>query len=118
MGVIAQLAERVAVMYAGKIVELGEIKTIFDNPMHPYTFGLLESIPKIDQENEVLFSIPGDVPDMLNPPSGCSFHPRCPYATQLCRNDIPLLEQFGKGHLVACIRAENLRGELRLKKNY
>lgn len=105
MGVVAQLADRIAIMYAGRIMELSDVMTIFHNPKNPYTMGLLESLPRIEEEQDKLISISGDVPDLINPPSGCRFHPRCPHALSICRKEVPTLVQYGDGHVVACHRA-------------
>lgn len=108
MGVVSRLADRIAIMYAGKIMELGNIRTLLKNPKHPYTIGLLESLPKIEEEQEELISIRGEVPDMINPPSGCPFNPRCPYAISLCKEKAPLLKEYREDHLVSCIRVDEL----------
>jgi len=107
MGVVARLADRIAVMYAGRIMELGDTLTIFKSPRNPYTKGLLQSLPKMEEEVE-LISIPGDVPDMINPPTGCRFHPRCPYAIPRCQEEVPPLVEFREGHLVSCLRADEI----------
>ncbi len=102
LGVIAEMAERVVVMYAGKIVEEAEAHEIFRNPMHPYTEGLINSIPRMDMpSDERLHVIEGVVPNPLNMPVGCYFHPRCPYAMDICRSEQPkFITQ--EGHQVAC----------------
>jgi len=104
LGIIAEMAHQVAVMYAGKIVEQADIKTIFQNPLHPYTQGLLRSIPKIRDEGQHtrLAEIPGQVPNLCFLPSGCSFFDRCPIAVPKCREKIPGLRLLGDGHWVAC----------------
>ncbi len=99
MGVIAEMANRVAVMYAGTICEVADVYTIFKNPLHPYTRGLLESIPQPGKEFK---GIPGTVPNLINPPSGCRFHPRCPYAMEKCKKYMPDLVEVEPGHKVAC----------------
>lgn len=99
MGVIAEMAQRVAVMYAGSIVEVAPVKELFKNPLHPYTKALLESIPR---PGASLKSIPGTVPNLVNPPSGCRFHPRCPYVMDKCKMIVPELIRFSEDHLVAC----------------
>ncbi len=101
LGVAADVADRVAVMYAGHIVEVGETRRVIEEPMHPYTARLLESIPFIHKGQGRLQAIPGHVPSLINPPSGCRFHPRCPYATSECRRATPKLKPFN-GRLVAC----------------
>ncbi len=103
LSIIAETCEKVAIMYAGKIVEYGDIASIFKEPLHPYTQGLLGAFPSIKGSRAKLVSIPGNPPDLLNPPTGCRFHPRCPYAMDVCRETDPPLLQEGRGqHLVAC----------------
>ncbi len=102
LGVVAELCDRVAVMYAGNIVELAGVKELFANPLHPYTQGLMRAIPMIDRRVEKLETIPGSVPDLIYPPTGCRFHPRCPFAFEKCKLEKPELIQIGKGHTVAC----------------
>lgn len=89
MGIVAELAERVAVMYAGKIVEIGEVNELYGDPLHPYTKGLLASIPNINIEQEKLETMPGSPPDLINLPSGCPFHPRCPKVMKICKKSEP-----------------------------
>jgi len=102
MGVVAEMADRVAVMYAGKIVELGDIFSIFENPYHPYTKALLKAVPDPLKRIERLESIPGTVPNLINPPKGCRFHPRCPYATEICKTKEPPVVEVKEGHYAAC----------------
>ena len=102
MGVVAEMADRVAVMYAGKIVEIGSVEQIFKNPLHPYTKGLLRAVPNPLAKIERLEAIPGTVPNLITPPKGCRFHPRCPYATERCRSEVPKLKELEPGHFVAC----------------
>jgi peptide/nickel transport system ATP-binding protein len=103
MGVIAGRADRVAVMYAGKIVEEAAIEDLFSRVRHPYTEALLQSIPKVDQDqSQPLYSIPGIPPDLANPPTGCRFHPRCRYATSECKTAEPVLEGEDSEHVYAC----------------
>ncbi len=106
LGVVAEVADRVAVMYAGKIVEYGDTRQIFGEPRHPYTQGLLASIPTLGREVERLQVIPGNVPNPTQFPSGCKFHPRCPIADDTCRADEPGLSTpaAGDAHQVACWR--------------
>ncbi|MBS7638107.1 ABC transporter ATP-binding protein [Candidatus Bathyarchaeota archaeon] len=101
LGVIAELCERVAVMYAGKIVEYSDIRRILGGPRHPYTIGLLESIPRVGFKKERLIGIEGSVPDLIEPPPGCRFSPRCKYADEKCKEDPPLIE-VEEGHYVLC----------------
>jgi len=102
LGVVAELADRVVVMYAGRVIEQAEVGVIFREPRHPYTLGLLTSIPRADLEDDELRSIPGSPPAMLAPPTGCAFHPRCPLARERCRNERPSLEEVADGHWTAC----------------
>ena len=102
LGVIATMAQKVGVMYAGSIIEYGSVKEIFNNPLHPYTKGLLNAIPRLDSEKEWLEVIPGSVPNLLYPPPGCRFHPRCPVAKDVCMQEKPRLIEVEKGHMVAC----------------
>ncbi len=102
MAVIAEVCDRVAVMYAGNIVEVADLAELFSNPLHPYTQGLLNAIPRPDSRSE-LTSIAGSVPDLIFPPSGCRFHPRCPKAFGRCPLVKPPLVEVTKGHLVACL---------------
>jgi len=102
LGVIAELVEKVVVMYTGKIVESADTLTIFQEPMHPYTIGLLGSIPRLDGDGSRLQAIPGTVPIPGSFPEGCGFHPRCPFATDLCRAKVPPAFEVSEGHSVAC----------------
>ncbi len=111
MGVVAQICDRVAVMYAGRIVELAPVHQLFATPRHPYTKGLIASIPDMDDKDstepdrtvaKTLYSIPGSVPTLMNPPRGCRFHPRCPLCDGICEQEVPPLESVSPGHLVAC----------------
>ena len=105
MGVIAETAQRVMVMYAGKVVEEAPVKELFKEPLHPYTQGLLRSIPRIDlaaTKKQRLEAIPGIVPSLLNPPKGCHFTPRCPHAKPVCSEQDPVLKEIRPGHKVSC----------------
>jgi len=102
LGVVAETADRVGVMYAGKIVEIGSVGQIFKNPLHPYTKGLLKAVPNPMVKSERLEAIPGTVPNLITPPGGCRFHPRCPYATEICKQKPPELVEIEDGHFVAC----------------
>lgn len=109
MGVAAEMADRIAVMYAGRIVEEGQVEQIFAHPHHPYTVGLLKSIPGFEGERGTeLYTIPGNVPSLSNLPSGCRFHPRCPFATDKCRAEEPVLRDVGNGQTAACWLAEEV----------
>jgi len=99
MGIIAEISDRVAVMYAGNVVEVAPVKELFKNPLHPYTKALLESIPR---PGSPFKSIPGNIPNLVNPPSGCRFHPRCRYIMSICRHKIPELVKISEDHYVAC----------------
>ena len=102
LGVVAQICDRVAVMYAGNIVEYGDIKEVFKNPKHPYTVGLLETVPNPKKKVEMLSVIKGNVPNLIDPPSGCRFHPRCKYMRDICKKKRPKLIEIGKEHKVSC----------------
>ena len=106
LSVIAQTCDRVAIMYAGKIVEQADVTSIFQRPIHPYTKALIRSFPSIRGSKRSLTSIPGAPPNLLNPPTGCRFHPRCPCSTPICRKEEPMLVEAEKGHLVACHLAQ------------
>ena len=105
LGVVAEMADEVAVMYAGRVVERGTAADIFDDPQHPYTIGLLGSIPRIEEDRERLLSIDGSVPPPFAFPKGCRFHPRCPFAIRACTEIDPPLRELSPGHRAACIRA-------------
>jgi oligopeptide/dipeptide ABC transporter ATP-binding protein len=113
LGLIAELANRVIVMYAGKVVELGDVHTIFASPRHPYTVGLMESLPRLTVDEDFLTPIPGQPPSLINRPPGCPFHPRC-FLSQgriQCREEEPPLRPIGDSlHLSACHFAEELKG--------
>ena len=109
MGVVAEVAQRVVVMYAGQVIEEGSVEEVFERPWHPYTQGLIRSIPRIDADGSRgsrLVSIPGTVPSLIEPPPGCRFAPRCAYARDACTQATPALRQVGPGHRVACILEE------------
>ncbi|MDQ6878978.1 MAG: ABC transporter ATP-binding protein [Candidatus Dormibacteraeota bacterium] len=114
MGVVAGLCSRVIVMYAGKIVEEGPVEQIFESPQHPYTWSLLRSIPRVDAlRHERLRSIEGIAPDLLHPPSGCRFHPRCPFRIEKCFTDEPKLEELAPKQRAACwVTMERARREM------
>lgn len=105
MGVISEVAEMVVVMYAGQVVEYTDTRTLFESPLHPYTAGLMASIPQLDEDVETLNVIPGSVPMLYNLPKGCLFSPRCPYARSVCKNKRPDIVNVGEGeHQVRCFR--------------
>ena len=105
LGVVAEAVDNVAVMYAGKIVEYADTKTLFEEPMHPYTVGLLNSLPTMEKDGGALKTIPGTVPGLLNLPAGCTFYDRCPKADSGCTEHEPELVEIKKEHLVACYKA-------------
>ncbi|TMM13035.1 MAG: ABC transporter ATP-binding protein [Actinobacteria bacterium] len=113
LGIVAEMCERVIVMYAGRIVEAGDVHTIFRAPRHPYTIGLMDSLPKLTEDEEWLRPIPGSPPSLINRPPGCAFHPRC-FLTQgrpRCREEVPeLREAEGTGHRAACHFSDELVG--------
>ena len=113
LGVVAEVADRIAVMYAGRVVEYSDSDSMFRNPRHPYTIGLLESIPKIADRKERLSVIPGTVPPPTAFPPGCAFHPRCPFVEDACRAEVPVLEADPQGHLVRCRRWQEVPGLIR-----
>ena len=102
MGIVGEICNRVAVMYAGQVVESCSTMDLFNEPLHPYTRGLLSAIPYVDSDVSILEEIPGTIPNLIDPPSGCRFNPRCPYATEVCKNDQPKMEDVNDGHLISC----------------
>lgn len=102
MGIVAENCDRVAVMYAGQILEIADVKTIFGNPAHPYTIGLLKAIPKLDEKVDRLYNIRGMVPGFNELPNGCTFGPRCDFCDKKCEEEAPQLVNMGDGHLVRC----------------
>lgn len=103
LGVVANIAQEIAVMYSGMIVEKGNSRDIFYHSRHPYTWALIESVPRLDLDNkQVLASIPGMPPDLLNPPVGCPFSTRCKYCMQICKEKMPERTDFGNGHFASC----------------
>ena len=117
LGVVAETCDRVGVMYAGNVCEVADVEELFENPMHPYTQALLEAVPRFSQKAE-LKSIEGNVPNLVTPPPGCRFHPRCPHAMDVCRQAFPEMKELKKDHLVACYWAEDReqRAEDRLQR--
>ena len=101
-GVIGEIADRVAVMYAGNVVEIAGVHDLFHKPSHPYTIGLMESIPHLTGERGELPTLPGSMPSLISPPPGCKFHPRCPHAFEKCRRETPRLVDMGGERWVAC----------------
>ncbi|MBO1081237.1 ABC transporter ATP-binding protein [Roseomonas haemaphysalidis] len=105
LGVIAEMADEVAVMYAGKVAERATARELFEDPQHPYTLGLLGSVPRLDEDRERLLAIDGSVPPPFAFPPGCRFNPRCPFAIAPCRAELPVLREITPGHAAACLRA-------------
>jgi peptide/nickel transport system ATP-binding protein len=110
LSVVEYISDRVAVMYLGQIVELSETRILFRNPLHPYTEALLSSVPRPDpNQKRSPLQLKGEVPNPSNPPSGCAFHPRCPYAQKICTEDRPSLQILDGSRQVACHFADNLK---------
>jgi oligopeptide/dipeptide ABC transporter ATP-binding protein len=116
LGVVAEIADDVAVMYLGKIVEASDVNTVFNTPQHPYTQSLLRSIPKIAMKREELVPIKGIVPSPYRRPGGCPFHPRCPKASAQCRTVVPTTTQLADNHTVQCLLYEDLAGKKTAEK--
>ena len=113
LGIVAESSDRVGVMYAGRVVEIADKYTLFNRPIHPYTQGLIASVPKITKKKDMLNFIPGTVPNLIHPPSGCRFHPRCPYATDICKEKIPELQQVEQAeHYVECWNIDEVLKDL------
>lgn len=102
LGVMRHLADRVLVMYLGRVVEEGPADALFDTPRHPYTRALVDAVPRLDRRKTTFQPVPGEIPSPLNPPSGCHFHPRCPLATSRCRSEAPVLRDVAPGRRAAC----------------
>ncbi|MDF1520970.1 MAG: ABC transporter ATP-binding protein [Brevefilum sp.] len=103
IALVAEISDRIVVMYAGHVMEIADVEPIFDNPLHPYTRGLLKSIPNIKLvDTEELYKMPGEPPNLTHPPSGCRFHPRCPRAMPICKTYEPDLEEVSSGRFVKC----------------
>jgi oligopeptide/dipeptide ABC transporter ATP-binding protein len=113
LGLVAEMTDRVLVMYGGRVVEHGNVRTVFHDPRHPYTFGLMASLPRLDTVADLLPTIPGQPPSLITPPSGCSFHPRCQLqqGRVRCELEIPPLREVAPGHLAACHYSDEV-GEL------
>jgi len=112
LSVIAETCERVAIMYAGRIVELGNVKDIYKDPWHPYTGALITAFPSIAGPKRRFNSVPGDPPDLTSPPSGCRFHPRCPLKDETCQEHDPEYRNVGTDHYVACRHCEKFREKI------
>jgi oligopeptide transport system ATP-binding protein len=113
LSVVKHISDRIAVMYLGKIVEIGEATQVFEKPLHPYTKALVSAVPVPDPVREKLRQrviLQGDPPSPMNPPSGCAFHPRCAYATDACKAMVPRLEEFANGQHAACLRVNEIDG--------
>jgi oligopeptide/dipeptide ABC transporter ATP-binding protein len=112
MGIIAKMTTRVVVLYAGLVCEIAKTFDLFEHPLHPYTEALLGAVPRLDMR-KTLRLIPGNIPNLIEPPSGCRFHPRCKYATKRCAEEVPVLVEAEPGHFVACHEWQNieLKGE-------
>ncbi len=106
LGMVAEIADRIAVMYAGRIVESGNADTIFHNPLHPYTYGLINCVPNIAADQEELVTMPGSPPDLVSPPPGCPFADRCPYRMDRCTNKVPPIMRKSKEREIACLLYE------------
>jgi len=102
IAVIAEVCQRIGVMYAGKLVEVADTVTVFKRPAHPYTIALMSAFPSIQGEKRPLAQLPGEPPNLLAPPPGCRFHPRCPHASEVCTREEPKMEKVDPGHGVAC----------------
>jgi len=110
---IPPMADRVATVYAGEIIEIGDVRTIFNRPYHPYTIGLIKAVPTLTGDNSKLVSVPGSPPDLIDLPTGCKFHPRCPLADDRCRREETKLTEVESGHKVACWHWPNAREVLK-----
>ena len=111
LSVVKHISDRIAVMYLGKIVELGDARTVLEKPLHPYTKALISAVPIADPAREHArkrIVLPGDPPSPINPPIGCRFHPRCPYMIEACKAQVPPLVDWGKNHFAACIRVAEI----------
>jgi peptide/nickel transport system ATP-binding protein len=107
MGIIAKMTTRVVVMYAGRVCEIAKTEDLYEHPRHPYTAILLSAVPRLDKK-KTLSIIPGNIPNLIEPPSGCRFHPRCEYADAKCEQEPPTLEEVGPDHFVACYQWKDL----------
>jgi oligopeptide/dipeptide ABC transporter ATP-binding protein len=107
MGIVAEMTKKVVVLYAGRVAEVADTSSIYNNPKHPYTAALLQSVPRIDRKKN-LVPIPGSIPNLITPPTGCRFHPRCAFVVDKCAGEQPPLEPTGNGRLVACYRWKDI----------
>ena len=112
MGIIAKMTTRVVVLYAGNVCEIAKTEDLYDHPRHPYTASLLAAVPRLDRKKNLTI-IPGNIPNLIEPPSGCRFHPRCEFATKKCEEAAPVLQEVEPEHFVACFEWQNitLKGE-------
>lgn len=117
LAIAAEIADTVATMYAGEIVEQGPVYQIFYQPQHAYTFGLMEATPRITSERADLESIPGSPPDLIDPPAGCKFHPRCKFAIERCKTDMPELIYTSTAHRVACFSSDEVLAQAQHNQN-
>ena len=108
MGVVASITQRITVLYAGMVAEIADTKTLFKNPKHPYTRQLLDAVPRPDVKKR-LEPIPGNIPQLISPPTGCRFHPRCKYAEKICSEKIPVLENVSENHFVSCHKWKEIK---------
>lgn len=108
LGVVRHISDRVAIMYLGKIVEMAPTADIFTSAQHPYTQALLAEVPDVARRKRVFMPIKGEIPSPLNPPSGCTFHPRCPHAMDRCKQEVPVLRETATGHVTACHLTEKV----------
>ena len=107
IAVIAEVSDRIGVMYAGRLVELGPSGDIFHRPLHRYTQALMSAFPSVVGPKKPLNTLVGEPPNLLNPPKGCRFHPRCAFATEICREQVPAFADHGNGHFAACWHPAN-----------
>ena len=111
LGVVAEIADRVIILYSGRKVEEGSIEAIFAKPLHPYTVGLMKAVPNVDEDDFDIQPIPGTFPNITEEIGGCRLHPRCPYATERCRTEVPAELEIEPGHTVSCHKVEEERGK-------
>jgi len=111
LSLLVEISDRIAIMYAGQIVEMAPARELFERPLHPYTQGLMQSFPSLTGEKKRLTGIAGSPPDLISPPSGCRFHPRCPKRFEMCDKVMPKLAEVNPGHFVACHLYPEVRAE-------
>jgi oligopeptide/dipeptide ABC transporter ATP-binding protein len=116
IGVVAELADRVAVMYAGRLAELAEVRDLFSNPKHPYSHGLLQAVPNIRLDDDELYKMAGFPPDLIFPPSGCRFHPRCPKVMDICSKESPAFLPVTPSWFVNCWLYQEHAEEVEIKR--